>query len=86
VFVRVPTELKPIYVDFASDLAVDLLRAMCPEPTDVTASEMYPPPSGLWLNDREGRRYVSELRLIAVDPASYDSAALWSAAGAPARD
>jgi hypothetical protein len=73
VFVRLPGEPKPWYVDFASPLLVEnlvrLLRRAgdAPEEWAMTVTEMLPAPSGLWLSDAAGRRYTSELRLVAVD-------------------
>ncbi|MGB8273871.1 MAG: lantibiotic dehydratase, partial [Alphaproteobacteria bacterium] len=81
VFARFPQENKPVYVDFASPPSCRafcrLVRgaAVAPEkpgmrmgPRTVTVSEMLPSPDQTWLIDREGNRYASELRMVAVDP------------------
>ena len=77
VFVRVPSEIKPVYVDFASPISRDLLARFTRDAPHVTISEMLPGPSGLWLRDGEGRRYTSELRMIAVDPRQYEGGRVW---------
>ena len=37
------------------------------EESRVTSSEMLPGPNEVWLPDAEGRRYTSELRVVALD-------------------
>jgi hypothetical protein len=76
VFVRVPHEEKPIYVDWTSPPLLRLLaRQVKGIPVErsaeplVTVSEMLPTHEQLWLRDAEGRRYTGELRLAIVDPA-----------------
>jgi Lantibiotic dehydratase, N terminus len=73
VFVLSPGELKPIYVDFNSPV---LTRILCRQLRRGAAdfpgrparfSEMLPGPDDCWLADQDGRRYTSELRLVAVD-------------------
>ena len=73
VFVLSPGELKPIYVDFNSPV---LTRILCRQLRRAAASfpgrparftEMLPGPDDCWLADQDGRRYTSELRLVAVD-------------------
>jgi hypothetical protein len=73
VFVLSPGELKPIYIDFASTV---LTRIMCRQLRRAAAdfpgqpvrfTEMLPGPDDCWLADQDGRRYTSELRLVAVD-------------------
>jgi len=74
VFVRLPHERKPLYVDLCSPIFVDLVarsirvlqRADPAAP--VTVTEMLPTPDRVWLADAEGLTYTSELRLVAVDP------------------
>jgi Lantibiotic dehydratase, N terminus len=75
VFVRVPHEQKPIYVDWTSPPLLRLLaRQVKGIPAErasellVTVSEMLPTHEQLWLCDAEGRRYTGELRLAIVDP------------------
>jgi hypothetical protein len=74
VFVKVPTETKPFYLDFDSPIYVDIfakaIRKMAGQPKSdkpITLTEMLPAPDRLWLPDAEGRRYTSELRMVAVD-------------------
>ncbi len=74
VFVKVPEEPKPFFVDFASPVSVAILARSvrqalrsAPEDAALAVSEMLPEPERQWLPDAAGRRYTSELRLIAVD-------------------
>lgn len=73
-FVRTPIERKPIYVDFDNPLFVDLFFRLCKTTAAddqghlLTLSEVLPAPDRLWLHDRDGNRYASEIRLVAVDP------------------
>jgi hypothetical protein len=76
VFYRVPVELKPTAADFRSIVLVNLLAKQIRQTeaaghAEFTVTEMLPDLSQLWLTDREGRRYSSELRFVA-----YDSMAL----------
>ena len=73
VFVLSPGEPKPIYIDFDSPV---LTRILCRQLRRASAdfpgrparfTEMLPAPHDCWLADEEGRRYTSELRLVAVD-------------------
>jgi len=76
-FVRVPVELKPFYVDFASPIYVELLAKLVRRTREagggeagreqVTVSEMLPGPDEVWLEDAEGQKYTSELRIAALD-------------------
>jgi hypothetical protein len=71
VFVRMPDERKPTYLDVESSVLARIFcrqirrRADSPEQL-VAVSEMLPEPEGCWL-ELEGERYTSELRLAAVD-------------------
>ena len=73
VFALSPGELKPIYIDFASPVLTRILcrqlrRAAAGFPGQpVRFTEMLPGPDDCWLADQDGRRYTSELRLVAVD-------------------
>jgi lantibiotic biosynthesis dehydratase-like protein len=80
VFVRVPREMKPIYVDFASPVSVEMLRRFARGATSISISEMLPGPGGLWLRDRQGNSYTSELRMMAVDPKAFSGRRVWQAA------
>jgi hypothetical protein len=69
-FVRSPLEPKPFYVDASAPLLLHNLARIwrkLPEPAVLTVEEMLPGPEELWLTDPEGRRYPTELRLIAAD-------------------
>ena len=75
VFVASPTEPRPFYVDLSSPVYVNILakairRLARHDPgAQLAVSEMLPTPEQTWLTDDEGRRYTSELRLVAVDTA-----------------
>jgi Lantibiotic dehydratase, N terminus len=73
VFALSPSETKPVYIDFDSPV---LTRIMCRQLRRAAAdhpgrpirfTEMLPGPDDCWLTDQHGRRYTSELRLVAVD-------------------
>ena len=72
-FAKSPLERKPMYLDVESPA---LTRVLCRHArqaashapgTAVRFTEMLPTPEQCWLRDPEGNRYVSELRLVAVD-------------------
>ncbi len=73
VFALTPGETKPIYIDFDSPVLTRILcrqlrRAAADFPGQpVRFTEMLPGPDDCWLADQDGRRYTSELRLVAVD-------------------
>lgn len=74
VFVRVPVEVKPFYVDFSSpvyvEIFVKMIRRMLASKhahQAITVSEMLPAPDQLWLPDSEGNVYSSELRMVVRD-------------------
>jgi hypothetical protein len=74
VFAKVPVEVKPFYVDFDSPVYVDIFAKMVRRTMEhdsaeanVYVSEMLPDAEHAWLPDAEGRRYTSELRVVAVD-------------------
>jgi hypothetical protein len=74
VFVRLPNELKPVYVDLESPIYVDDLARMARGAMDpahaaaqVSVVEMLPTPDQAWLTDANGNRYTSELRIVALD-------------------
>ena len=72
VFYRVPVELKPTAADFRSIVLVNLFakhirQTQAAGHTEYTVTEMLPDLGQLWLADRQGRRYSSELRIIAYD-------------------
>jgi hypothetical protein len=74
VFVKVPVERKPCFVDLDSAVYAEqfakLVRRSAEQgaPGDlVSVTEMLPEPDDLWLTDAEGRPHVSELRIVVVD-------------------
>jgi hypothetical protein len=73
VFALSPCETKPVYVDFDSPVLTRILcRQLRRAATDAPGqparfTEMLPAPDDCWLADADGRRYTSELRLVAVD-------------------
>nr|BFE87620.1 hypothetical protein GCM10020093_102210 [Planobispora longispora] len=75
VFVKLSTEIKPLYADLTSPVFADLLCSMvrsarltAGRDVRLTVSEMLPGPDQTWLSDAEGRRYFTELRMHMVDP------------------
>jgi hypothetical protein len=70
-FVKVPEEPKPCFVDLTSPVYIEQLAKQVRKASTVTLSEMLPSLDQTWLVDAEGRRYTSELRLVAVDPVSW---------------
>jgi hypothetical protein len=68
VFATVPPEPKPIYVDFGSPVEVEIFIAYLRKADELGLSEMLPGHDDLWLSDAQGRRYTSELRVVATDP------------------
>ncbi len=76
-FYRVPVELKPTAADFRSIVLVNLFAKHIRQTHaaghgQFTVTEMLPDLDQLWLTDREGRRYSSELRIIAYDSMTED--------------
>jgi hypothetical protein len=74
VFVKIPSEGKPIYLDFDSPIGVNILaRRVRNRPrlsyvhSQITVSEMSPSHGDHWLTDAQGNRYSGELRIVAVD-------------------
>ena len=62
VFAKLPSEPKPIYVDFSSPLLVRQLFRMARTSSGTAVfSEMLPGPDELWLTIND-RRYTSEVR------------------------
>lgn len=73
-FVKVPTERKPVYVDFDSPVYVSMFWRMVRSAHDadgqratITVTEMLPDLSQTWLPDGAGERYTAELRMVFVD-------------------
>jgi hypothetical protein len=77
VFYRVPVELKPTAADFSSIVLVNLFakhirQTQAAGHGEFTVTEMLPDLDQLWLTDRQGRRYSSELRFVAYDNMTED--------------
>ncbi|HLU66406.1 MAG TPA: lantibiotic dehydratase, partial [Kofleriaceae bacterium] len=68
VFVTIPEEIKPMYVDLESPVYVELFSRLIRNASRLTVTEMLPGPDECWLVDASGARYTSELRVAAVDP------------------
>ncbi len=75
VFVKVATEVKPVFVDLTSLPYVGMLGVMMRsgrqaggDDVPVTITEMLPEPDQAWVPDAAGRRYFSELRIQLRDP------------------
>lgn len=72
-FLRTPEEIKPTYLDLESPTYVDLAARSIRAASQVTVSEMLPTFDECWLPDAEGRRYTSEIRMVASDPQVWRS-------------
>ncbi|AFY47694.1 lantibiotic dehydratase family protein [Nostoc sp. PCC 7524] len=76
VFVKVPGEVKPYYIDFNSPIYCDLLAKIARQAAkaypehELCFTEMLPNFDQIWLTDTTEQRYTSELRLVALDPKS----------------
>ena len=68
IFVKVPSEPKPVHTDLQSPASVDLLARLLKRAEVTHLSEMLPCPEQTWLVDGQGRKYTCELRLCAIDP------------------
>lgn len=62
VFAHIPRERKPLYVDFASHLSLEVFVSMAAKHGQVTFVEMLPGPAGLWRTNGEGH-LCAELRV-----------------------
>jgi len=68
VFLRTAEEIKPTYVDLESPIYVELAAKAIRRASSMSISEMVPSFDRIWLPDADGRRYTSEIRIVAVDP------------------
>jgi hypothetical protein len=66
-FYKTEAEPKPCYLDVESEVLMDLFRRSAAESDEVVISEMLPGHDETWLTDAQGRRYVSELRLVCTE-------------------
>ncbi|MBI2267588.1 MAG: lantibiotic dehydratase [Armatimonadetes bacterium] len=64
IFLKVPQEIKPYYVDFANPLLLELAASVLKASPRAEFTEMLPAPGDLWLKDPEGH-YCSEFRMMA---------------------
>jgi hypothetical protein len=71
VFVKIPEQPKPVYIDFASPVYVDMFCKLMREASAMSISEMLPSIEDSWLPDAEGQTYTCELRMVAVDPVAW---------------
>jgi hypothetical protein len=71
VFLRIPEEGKPLYVDFASPISIEIFAKFVRRASAMSVSEMLPAHDETWLPDARGNRYTSELRLTAVDALTW---------------
>jgi hypothetical protein len=71
VFVKTVEEVKPVFVDFDSAIYVATLAKRLRAATSASVSEMLPSIDESWVTDNAGERYTAELRIAAVDPASW---------------
>lgn len=73
IYVKLPNEVKPLYLDFASPVLVlsflAVLRSALNKSngsTEITVSEALPAPEHAWVKDESGNRYFGELRLLVL--------------------
>lgn len=73
-FVKAPVETKPMYVDFASTIYVNILAKLIRRTAEyeagdetITFGEMLPGSDETWLPDADGQTYTSEFRFVALD-------------------
>lgn len=78
VFVRVPVEHKPFYLDLESPVYVNILARMVRRTLEthdgnatVKVVEMVPEVEQCWLPDSAGNHYTSEFRIVALDLAQH---------------
>jgi hypothetical protein len=68
IFLRVPQEPKPYFIDLESPVYVEILARFVRQASKIEISEMLPGIDQTWLADAEGRTYTAELRMAMVDP------------------
>jgi len=67
VFVSMPEEPKPIYLDFHAPALLEVCAQALRKASRASVTEMLPGPSELWLEGADGERHCCELRMVAVD-------------------
>ena len=81
VFVKSPLEKKPFFSDLYHPGLVEILARHAGRAEALELTEMLPGPTQCWLPDREGRRYVSELRMVLRDASEGLGSGAGSGAG-----
>lgn len=71
VFAKASEERKPLFVDFASPLTIEILCNQLRKSKAVRFTEMLPTFEQNWLQDADENRYTSELRTIFVDEVAW---------------
>jgi hypothetical protein len=71
VFVKVPEEMKPCFIDFESPVFVEIFAKLARRTTSMVVTEMLPAIDDAWLTDADGHGFTSELRMVAVDPEAW---------------
>jgi hypothetical protein len=66
-FFRASSERKPFFVDMTSPILLKVFSKMAKVSEEITLTEALPDVGALWLVDRQGRSYTSELRMVMVD-------------------
>jgi len=62
VFVKLPGEPKPIFVDFRSYFLLEMWEALLAAGVEAVVSEMLPDRDALWLTDETGAQVTAEIR------------------------
>jgi hypothetical protein len=62
VFVNLPSQPKPFFVDFRCHFLLEAWEALFGAEEEATVSEMLPNPDELWLTDHQGNKVTAELR------------------------
>lgn len=75
VFAKVSAEKKPFYLDLESPVYVEIFAQLVRRSTTFSVSEMIPGPDQCWLPDAENKTYTSEIRIVAVDPKTWQAPA-----------
>jgi hypothetical protein len=72
VFVRLPPEAKPHFVDLASPHSIDLFARHVRTAQSVEVSEILPAIDETWLQDNAGNSYTAEIRVALRDPRAWE--------------
>ncbi|MEJ7598950.1 MAG: lantibiotic dehydratase [Kofleriaceae bacterium] len=72
-FVKAPNEMKPMYLDLASPVYVEIFCKLVRANETIVVTEMLPTLDQAWLVDAAGDTYCSELRIVMVDDAEFSS-------------